>query len=124
MRVIGFSMGFLAIVWFAVPQLAANDPEPVGAEASLFLFSAVAFLLAFAPYFLMTAFRITRYEVLCAGVSGVLSSGGFFFALEVISRASSLGVALIGALCTCMAVSGSLAYAVRSQTRQPNAARY
>ena len=90
MKTIAFVIGFLTVMAIAAPRIDATDPEPMGAEASLYLFGFLLMVIC-APVF---HFSVARRSVPCgwfvALCVGLLFSSIFYSAAASASPALSL----------------------------------
>jgi hypothetical protein len=119
MRVIAFFLaGFLAAAYVAIPRMAASDPEPMGAEASLYLFSLLASLAGAGTFWLLTQFQVAWREAATGFTAGALSAGVFLLTLALTRPEFPLAATLTGAFAASAAMSAALAWAFRRGKRE------
>ena len=92
MKTVAFVIGFLSVTALFVPRIAAPDPEPIGAGASLYM---LGFLLI---TICTTAFACSSYRRrmplgwLVGIFTGAISSGVFFGSIAYGFAVFSLGI--------------------------------
>ena len=95
MKTLAFVIGFLAVVVLAVPRIAATDPEPIGAEASLYLLGFLLVAICATAFTLSASRRSITRGWLVALCTGALCSAIFYAAAAFISPAMSIGKAFL-----------------------------
>ena len=102
MNIIAFLVGFSCVAFFAVPGIAAGDPEPIGAEASLYLFGFLAAAICSTCFAVSAARRSIPAAIFVAAAIGALTSAAFYLAAATAFPALPLVVALAAALALSM----------------------
>jgi hypothetical protein len=104
MKIVAFIVGFAAIAAVVAPRIAAGDSEPIGAEASLYMFGLFLIVLCTPSFAMSSARRSIPAAALVAASFGAICSGIFYGVLALVFPALPLGVAVlvsgIGAVAT------------------------
>jgi hypothetical protein len=98
MTAISFFLGYFSVEIAAVNALSRNDPEPIGAAASLALFAFFGAVVSLVS-FLERAYALNTFPgKYSSAIGGILSSAVFFLAVSAVH----LGTNLL--LCVCIAL--------------------
>jgi len=95
MKTLAFVIGFLATAAFAIPRIAATDPEPIGAGGNLYLLGTFLAVVCATAFTLSASGRSITPGWLVACCAGLLSSGIFYSGVALAFPTWSLGVILL-----------------------------
>jgi hypothetical protein len=108
MKIVAFIVGFATIAAVVAHRIAAGDAEPIGAEASLYMFGLFLVVLCTPSFAMSSAQRSIPAAPLVAALIGAICSGVFYGVLVLVFPALPLGVAVlisgIGAVATSAAL--------------------
>lgn len=96
MKIAAFVVGFFGAAFLVVPRIAAADPEPIGAGASLFVFGFLASAVALISYVLASARR--SVPVPFAALIGALAGVAFYSVVGFVFPSLPLLVTVVLAL--------------------------
>ena len=95
MKTLAHVIGFCGVTAFAVPRIAAVDPEPVGAGASLYLFGLLLVIIGSAAFALSAKRRLIPYAPLVGLAVGVAYASFFYSSVAFAFPALSLVIVLV-----------------------------
>ena len=92
MKTVAFVIGFLLVTALSVPRIAAPDPEPIGAGASLYMLGFLLIIICNAAFASSIYRRRIPLGWLVGACTGAMSSGAFFGTIAYGFAVFSLGV--------------------------------
>jgi hypothetical protein len=97
MKFIAFVFGFAAIAVLLVPHISASDPEPLGAEMSLYFFGLLPIVPSASISIASAGGRLIRHRLFFSMCTGALCSGFFYaiimFAFPALSLTTTIALA-------------------------------
>ncbi|WP_076588680.1 hypothetical protein [Solilutibacter tolerans] len=92
MKTVAFVIGFLSVTVLSVPRIAAPDPEPIGAGASLYMLGFLLIIICTAAFAGSSYRRRISLGWLVGALTGAMSSGAFFGSIACGVAVFSLGI--------------------------------
>jgi hypothetical protein len=116
-----FLLGYFGIAVAAVNELSRNDPEPIGAAASLAIFALFGAIISLVGL-LNRSYALGRFpNKFSTTIAGAVSSTGFFFTFMVLLPSRSLWISVSVALATSFVAAATWPYISQLQKHRPKA---